>query len=417
MGAAGTRLKGNTGDRTVSRGPGCRRCFDGAAPGPNQSWPILIYPSGGLPEMFTACYCVASLVAGAWVFPAQDTLPPVRPPTAAALQRLVPIQVVPIRADSFEAIRAAGIIGNDLLLAGVSGSNMYSDVGLYSLATGVLIRRLTRQGSGPGEMRGPRSFRRMAGDSLFVYDDRQRRYTVFSPGSYRYVRSGPVQGLWAGSVIPTTDGRILVAATVASREAVGFPMHLYRPAGEHVASFGSTGRSAVRGTDGDDRAAEVAADGQFWAISLRGPTIIERYTADGKPRQVIPFSREAELPSVQVPGPQTLRLAIVSMDDKHLWILSAIADVNWRRGVLNDPSARASPGSRAMRGEIRIGSYSRFFDSVVDVVDVRTGVIVARRRSDAFITHILPGGYVVAHTESPDGEPVIRVEKWVLRLP
>jgi len=359
--------------------------------------------------MFAACYCVATLVTGAWVFPVQDTLPPVRPPTAAALQRLVKTPITTIRADSFELLRAATIIGDDLLLVGVSGSNMHANIERFSLRTGRFVQRLTTQGRGPGEVSTPQFLHRMVGDSLFVYDDQQLRYTIFAPGTYRYARSGVVSAVRATSVSPLHSGQILVTTMMAGRAAVGFPIHLFQADGKRSSSFGGGGRTYLTRSDGDvSRVAAVANDGDIWAVTLRGPTVIEKYTREGQVQRVVSYGSGAELTSVAPPGPQVARTAIVSVDAGHVWILSLVADPNWRRGTVRSPGDERG-------GEIRVGSRPLLYDSILDVVDVRSGTIVARHRVDELITQILPGGYVILYGEAPDGSPVLRVERWSLR--
>jgi len=363
--------------------------------------------------MLLGCYCAVLLSSGVTGPVAQDTLPPVRPPTAAAMQRLVRTPVSTIRSGTIDAIRAAAVIGNDLLLAGVSGHDMRSNIGRYNLATGALVSRLTRQGGGPGEMSEPRFMYRMPGDSLFVYDSDQRRYTVFSPGEYRYARGGPVSGLDATTVLPTEGRQILVAATMVGRQAVGSPIHLYAASGMHLASFGFSGRAPVRPGLGDARVLGVGRSGEIWSVTLRSPTVVERYSARGRLIQVIPYGRDADLQSPPRPAPQVSRLALQFVDAKHLWILSVVADSTWRRGILDRPGA----GAAANRGEVAIGSLPLLYDSVIEVLDIQTGMIVARRRVDDFITHLLPSGYAIAHSESSEGLPVIRVERWSLRAP
>lgn len=69
--------------------------------------------------------------------------------------------------------------------------------------TGDLVRRVGRQGEGPGEFQSPSTVDRFRGDSLMVYDHTRRQVSILAPdGSFGRslpVRFGP--NYWAGGVV------------------------------------------------------------------------------------------------------------------------------------------------------------------------------------------------------------------------
>jgi hypothetical protein len=107
--------------------------------------------------------------------------------------------------------------------------------------SGVVRRQIGRVGEGPGEYRGM-LFGYETLDAFHVLDFALRRWTRLSKDSLSLLGSVRLPfGLGWPAVLP--DGSLIVSAAVASREAVGYPLHLVSASGQVIRSFGP-----VRGT-------------------------------------------------------------------------------------------------------------------------------------------------------------------------
>ena len=122
-----------------------------------------------------------------------------------------------------QSLRFGSLNGNNDAFARVAfvalrndGSIVVADdeahhVAVYT-ADGRLLKRLGRQGQGPGEFETPWLVSVSRGDSVFVWDAAQARVSVFSP-SLGFVRSFQVPGGWTvNSLRELPSGKLLFSA-------------------------------------------------------------------------------------------------------------------------------------------------------------------------------------------------------------
>jgi hypothetical protein len=156
-------------------------------------------------------------------------------------------------------------------------------------ARGRFLRRIGRQGQGPGEFTRRPTLLFGPGDTLYAIDAGARRMTVFSP-EYEVVRTGTFS-LSYSTAVRLPDGRFLLSGAGSSAETIGYPLHLVDHKGAHVLSFGSaTGaqdlsgaRSAVRVARADivasARRMAAPVGPAVWTVKV-DQLVLEQWTLD-----------------------------------------------------------------------------------------------------------------------------------------
>ncbi len=120
----------------------------------------------------------------------------------------------------------------------------YSSLAVYD-PSGAFIRKLGRNGAGPGEFRHISQVFVSPTDTLYVMDISLRRLSVFDP-NLRFVRTIPM--FPNIRMVASSSGALFGVGNVRSSRAVGYAVHEYSPAtGERIRSsieeptlFGST---------------------------------------------------------------------------------------------------------------------------------------------------------------------------------
>jgi hypothetical protein len=92
-----------------------------------------------------------------------------------------------------------------------------------------------------------------------------------------------------------------------------------------------------------------------------------------------------------------------------LWVFIARADNEWHKALVPD---RAIPG-----GYTQTDDWDQFFDTVVEVLDLKRGQVIASARFDQFFLSSMGGGYVASYKESPFGTPQVLLWRLVLTQP
>jgi hypothetical protein len=149
-------------------------------------------------------------------------------------------------------------------------------------ASGRFLRRVGRQGAGPGEFQTPWVLAVDRRDSLFVWDAGQGRVSVFDP-EYRFVRDFGVRPQWlVTSLRFLPDGRLLVAAYGRNEPGV---LHLVERDGRVVRTYGPSFRSQqLGGFEASLLGGSIALGEQTLAYSNKSPYQLEFYDAAGNLR-------------------------------------------------------------------------------------------------------------------------------------
>lgn len=259
-----------------------------------------------------------------------------------------------------------------------------NQVVLFNPASGKPPVIAGKPGDGPGEIRQI-SNAWMDDDGLHIFDGRLMRETVFdSTGAvqreYAY-RFGAVRKM--GMRWPLPGGKLLVNATIASSEAAGYPLHVLDAERNLERSFGADTAMQLPGyIDLNVRSTLLAADGGIW--QARGNEYrIEKWTMDGRrqltltrrPSWFEPWSTVATTDYMAAPPPPRIAGLFEDAGNGLLWVVILVPDENYR------PTKRISdPETPVVTAEL-----GRYFDTVLEVIDIRTGRLVKSHRFDEFL--------------------------------
>ena len=275
-------------------------------------------------------------------------------------------------------------------------------------STGILLQNFSRRGEGPGEHSRVSVMAVTRGDTVHLFDNALRRHTVFSP-SYQYVRSSSYPGrIWQAGELD--DGTLVVNGDLPTPDRVGFPLHRMNQDGSLRESFGAEG-TGYRMDASHLLARYIAHAGgdQVWQI----PWAVYQPTLWSPDRKVTHVQRDAAwFPPVQTqrsPGgrePPTPWVHGIWLDNNQLlWTMLRVPDANWAPG----------PGAQALRPDQQhLVDFNREYDTLIEVIDARTGRLIAAQRFDEALWKLLPGGYVTWYREDPNGEP--HLEIWQLMV-
>lgn len=227
---------------------------------------------------------------------------------------------------------------------------------------GIPADLLGRSGSGPGEHRAITELAIGPGDSLYAFDHRNARFSIWAPdGEFR--RVGRLPGYpYEAIVLP--DGRIVLQAWMRTPKHAGFPIHLLNTDGRILRSFGSD----TGGFRNDDplagfRALALTGNGSIWS-GRHNRYELELWSLDGElqkryMRDVPWFPPRTGLG--QPPQP-TLR-ALEYDENGMLWVLINVPDPEWDGEFGPDarPSIKAffdflAPGVVPIKDESEDGS-------------------------------------------------------------
>ncbi len=281
-------------------------------------------------------------------------------------------------------------------------------------ARGRFLRRIGRQGQGPGEFTLRPTMLFGPGDTLYALDVNARRMTVFSP-EYEVVRTAPLS-LFFNTAARLPDGRFLMSGSSRSAETIGYPLHLVDQKGAHVRSFGSaTGaQDLFASSRGSARRFAAPVGETVWTAKV-DELVLEQWTHEGKKlahitRQAPWFPATVQRPpnatnGTHRPPPQIRSLG----QDKAglLWTLTTVPDRDWRPRTL-PPTPRG--GGTYTPDSLR----HKLVDSVLEVIDPARGVVLTTRTFDTLFMAFIAPGLLVSFTEDAGGNP--RYVVWRARL-
>ena len=266
---------------------------------------------------------------------------------------------------------------------------------------GQLLRRLGREGSGPGEYRLIQRLLVDADDSVHVFDGITRRQTILAPDG-AFARSSPLLGSTLGAII-TGDGQVVQNAVIPDRGHLGFPLHLLQPNGYDLRSFGSRdGRSDPTEPYAGRRVIAPARDGGVWSAEV-GRYRISKWSLDGTEsvsfsRVTSWFPREPMNPIFTPDRPPASTVTALWEDAQgHLWILLTVGDPHWREHI------RELKADYLIEREWQPEDLEGVFDTIVEVIDTRTGRLVASTKVPYFLQGFLADGRPFSNRSAPSG--------------
>jgi hypothetical protein len=270
--------------------------------------------------------------------------------------------------------------------------------------TGAFTSLIGRPGRGPGDLAGIRHIRIAPHDSLLVleYD----RLSLFGPDGV-FARTVPVPaGVLGFRFAVQADGRVVLNNYMPKHSS-------FVVLGPAVRTFGHS----IAGRDSDALQFLLAAldSGRFAAVQQNYRYLVQVWDTAGVMRRE--FRRDPEWfprssyeerlgrtprspPSSRVLGAQA------DLVRRRLWITAVVPDRNWR--VV---APEVEPGHREVTGwfALKVSDYARAYDTVLEVLDLDTGKVIATQRFDAYVPYLIDAGLLYGPREDPSGMLVLDV--------
>lgn len=274
---------------------------------------------------------------------------------------------------------------------------------------GTFIEPLGEFGEGPGEFGNVAAVRELEDGYLAVFDSIPPRMTVLSP-THELVDTVRWQILPTFTVEALANGESLLASDSRLPNQIGLPLHVVGADGTVVRSFGAEDDSFYPGSRSVERRIALSKDGGVWATSP-WEYVVEHWSLDGELLASLSRPNVYTGPRNEDPSaPQPSIAALREDDDGLLWVYILVADARWRE-QLGRPIGR--PGQHGGEADF-VGTKHEYRDTIVEVIDPKTGDLLARTRLDA---RAFPMADRVAGAAIPAGERFdLRFTVWALEL-
>ncbi len=270
-------------------------------------------------------------------------------------------------------------------------------------------RTVGRRGQAPGEFLRITALEFGPSDTMHVYGN---AHWVFD-SSGRHVRTVSTPELMmVMDAVGLSDTLDILAGSINTREAYGQPFHLVARSGTVHRSFGIAAQTSSVGAWAGLRVLTRDGRGGFLASKMNVYEI-EHWTRAGDRQRIV--RREADWfpawshwdsrPDRAPPPPRVMSMAVD--DSGFVWTLISLADRAWRPVDGRDPEGKM----------LTVGELAERFDSIIEVLDPRTGRLLASKRFDEMLLALPRAGIAVENVESGDGEVFVRVWRVALTRP
>ncbi|HEX6314973.1 MAG TPA: hypothetical protein VFZ73_08945, partial [Gemmatimonadaceae bacterium] len=278
--------------------------------------------------------------------------------------------------------------------------------------SGEHVATIGRAGRGPGDLYSIRDVKTTTGDSLLVFD--YLRLSLFSP-SGAFVRSAQVpNGLLGFRFAVLSDGKVVVNNYFPTRPSFAL---LDRDLNE-IRSFG---RSIAKERFPDSDALQFVMapldSGRFIAVQQNHRFLLQVWDTGGvlhkeiarEPEWFKQWSYEDRLARTPQAPPFPKVLSVYTdLERRWLWISAAVADPTWRK-VTSKGGVPARGREVAETKMISVYEYERAFDTVLEIMDLKTGQVIVSQRFDAYIPSFMEGGLLYGLREESTGLYIVEV--------
>lgn len=272
---------------------------------------------------------------------------------------------------------------------------------------GVFLKRIGRQGDGPGEFTYLELVKILQGDSIAAVE--RHRIQILSPDG-RYVRSFQLAG--PKYDLTQSDGAFLLAGTVPSRERIGFPLHEIGPQGSFLRSFGV--EEVFRPDRMDWGASVIAASQDGSAVSIsKNQFVIDLWSREKVHlRRAIRATRwfPAQLHRDALPTRDTPRPPIVTgiqLNGGIPLVVISVPHERWRQIV---PDEIEVSGGRV----VPIDDGEGYFQTRIEALDLQENTLLAARRFDVESYGFAGKDIIYSLRANPDG--TIDTDVWRVTL-
>lgn len=294
------------------------------------------------------------------------------------------------RPDAAVAGCSVGAAGDGaFLLSGVVGGG---EILVYG-RDGRVTSSIGRPGEGPGEFGSNLRVLVPARDTIIVVDDSNARITTTDlAGAVLSTLRIPGR---VHSVARLATGQILLHGRLSSGPAQPL-FHLLAADGGEVSSFGRTEREAW---DTDQWVVAAGRSADYWAASMWEYELFRGHAdslASAVTREVdwfpsdVTWSREF----LETEPPPPLITNLYEDDDALLWVYVAVADPDWAPDIPDAGSAEW---------------FRNSFDTMIEVLDLANGEVLADHRSDDYLGGICGTPLVYAVTPASEQHVTVTV--------
>lgn len=265
-----------------------------------------------------------------------------------------------------------------------------------------------RRGKGPGEYEMVQAIRPLDDGGIEIFDLSQSRVTQLSP-DLEVVRTFRVEvaGVWT-AVLP--DQSRVVMAPLPTPASAGLPLHLLGPDGTWQRSFGADPPlENLQDWDQQIRHISTASDTSVWSAPYL-EYALEEWSTSGHlvrrlERQVswFPHVRQGGFVNAEMP-PNPSNRAIHADAAGLVWVITWVADAEWESAL---EEAKDPYGRNYITYDT--ANPSRYFDSIVEVIDPEKAAVVGRVRLDAALLGFVNDGLAFGYRTDEDSEPMIPI--------
>lgn len=288
--------------------------------------------------------------------------------------------------------------------------------------SGRYVRSIGRGGEGPGEFLGlprPPVFGR--GDTLFVLDWIAGRVSTFTPQG-AFVESASLSsgaGRHTALILATGDRWATVSERHVSPGIVRTSIGLVSRDGRVTRSFGEElPPSAPAGWTSAGRRIATGRQGGIWS-GRSNQYVLELWDSTGN--RALEVVRRAEWfpdwwewpegSATERPPLPDLR-AIWEDRQGLLWTVTAVADEHWRERRWE--SGRDGGSTAGAQDDLAYTLIDFVYDSMVEIIDVDNGAVVASARLPYYVRSVFGGGYFWTYWEDENIQPRATIRR--LRL-
>lgn len=276
---------------------------------------------------------------------------------------------------------------------------------LFYTSEGRLESIVGRDGEGPGEYWHPMPIVEFPSGRLAVFDDRNGRLSILeADGTFLNSAHFPHDILLAH---PLSDSLLLVNGTVRTPERIGIPFHLVHIDGTILESFGPEASLLPGAEEPGYRHIAVIDERQFLSTATSGrPYRIELW--DGRTLRTVWTRATKWFPDESPPRrSREIRPWVGGLhrDGSRLWTIVGVPDPAY---------TPAPPGTRVI-----VDSQYRDsrWDTVVELIDLRLGEVVASQRFDQHILRLLWDGTALRLGADDLGVPLWQILALRFRAP
>jgi len=279
---------------------------------------------------------------------------------------------------------------------------------LYGTA-GQFVGYLGKKGKGPGEMEMAAGVASGAG-RMYAWDFLNARLSVYDlRGRYLYsafqtaATQAVIDGFSVANVSALTAGnRVAAISIIDSSGRIIRVVDLQEPSNRPEDSWRIS------------RSISAISHG-FWSSRVDRYELT-RWSIDGKAthrvRRNVKWFPAVETRTAFVRGEYPNAELLGAQEDSHglLWTFIRVTSPAWREG-LGPPRVSRSPNGRP---SYQYFDEGKLFDTMIEVIDLKTGKLVASTRQPGYFAYPLGNDLVGSYGQNENGEPIITV--WELKV-